>query len=437
MAVGLIVCVTVFVLVAPKLTVVGGVLLALAAPCLIPVVFTFALRGLKRVGRRMRHSMLPVAVIELNAVPTRSIALIGVTALAIYGSVAIQGARHDLTTGLDSAVVEYLDTANIWVSPNNNFLTIDSFRPGNDLTKVASAPGVASVHAYQGGVLDVGTRRIWIRARPSTDRTIIQASQLLDGNLTSATALVRRGGWAAVSSGFASEHGLRVGSAFTLPTPSGAAPFRVAAITTNTGWSPGAITVNANDYRRYWQTRDPTALEVNLLPGVTPAAGKRAVERALGPRPGLHVETLSERESSFKNSASEGLRSLGQISTLLLITAALAVALVLSAAIWQRRARLASLKTQGFDDTQLWRALLLESGISVTIGCVVGAVLGLYGHALASRWLLLTTGFPAPFSLGLVQVVFALTIVISITLAMIALPGLSAARVAPRIGFQE
>lgn len=429
--------VTLLVVLAPSLTVFGGVLLALAVPCFVPGIFAVVTRWLKQVGRHTRGSMLSLASIELNAAATRSIALIGVTALGVYGSVAIEGARQDLTTGLDEAVVEYLDSADLWVAPNNNFLTIDSFRAGSSAAAIGRAPGVASVRAYQGGLLDVGSRRIWIRARPANDRRMIQSSQLLDGDLTHAAKLIRAGGWAAVSNSFATEGKLRVGDRFTLPTPTGDAGFRVAAITTNTGWSPGAITINTSDYRRFWHTGRPTAFEVNLLPGTSPLVGKREVEHALIGRPGLRVETLSEREASFEASAREGLRSLGEISILLLITAALAVASVLSATIWQRRARLASLKTHGFDHMQLWRALLLESAVSVVIGCVDGALLGLYGHALACRWLGLTTGFPAPFSFGAVQIVIAFAIVITITLVIVALPGLSAARVSPRTSFQE
>jgi putative ABC transport system permease protein len=429
--------VTVLVLALPGLTVVGGIMLALAAVLLIPVAFAGLTRYLKRVGRHTRGSMLPIAVVELDAMAARQVALIAVTALAVYGSVAIQGARHDLAAGLNDAVVEYLAPAQIWVSTGDNFLTINSFRDGGATARIAHAPGVASIRTYLGGVLDIGTRRVWIRARPPNDSPLIQASQLLHGGLEHAVALIRHGGWAAISSGFAEEHHVHVGGSFTLPTPSGPARFGVAAITTNVGWSPGAITINTSDYRRYWQTSNPTALEVSLMPGVTPAQGKRSVEAALGPRPGLRVETLHERAASFEASAHEGLRPLDEISMLLLITAALAVASVLSATIWQRRTRLASLKIGGFTDRQLWRALQLESAISVAIGCVDGAILGLYGHALASRWLKLTTGFPAPFSPGGVQVLVAFAVVTGITVLVIALPGLSAARVPPRLGLQE
>jgi putative ABC transport system permease protein len=434
----LVLIVTVMVLIDPGLTILGGVLLALAAPCLMPMFFEVATHWLKRWSRtHSRRSMLSLAVAEVKAAATHSIALIAVTALAVYGSVAIQGTKHDLTRGLNEAVVEYLDPADVWVAPNNNFLTIDPFHARNLEAAIRRVPSVAEVRAYQGGVLDIGTRRIWIRARPTGDSPMLQASQIEQGSLPRATNRLRHDGWAAVSSAFASERKLHIESTFTLPTPAGVASFRVAAITTNTGWAPGAITINTSDYQRYWQTSDPTALEINLRHGVSEEAGRQAVERAIGPQSALRVETTQEREASFEAAAREGLRSLGQISTMLLATAALAVAAVLSAAIWQRRARLASLKAQSFDDMQLWRALILESLISVAIGCMGGLVLGLYGHALASRWLTRSTGFPAPFALGDAQALISLAIVLGITLLTVALPGLSAARVPPEVSFQE
>jgi putative ABC transport system permease protein len=266
---------------------------------------------------------------------------------------------------------------------------------------------------------------------------MIQPSQLLHGNLGQATQRIRNGGWAAVSNGFAEERHLKVGDTFTLPTPSGTARLRVAAITTNVGWPPGAITLNDNDYQRYWQTTNPTALEVNLKPGVTPQAGKQAVEHALANRPGLLIQTLREREVRYEASARQGIASLTNIATLLFIATSLAIAAALSAAIWQRRTRLAALKANGFTSLQLLRALLLESLILIGAGCLDGAVFGIYAHALASRWLQLSIGFPAPFSLGLGLVFLTLAIIAAIALAVIALPGLLAARTPAHASFQE
>jgi putative ABC transport system permease protein len=433
----LLAAVTIVVLAVPSLTIVGGVLLALAAACLIPVVFALAGSAIAPVSERLRGSMLALAVVELRATATRSVALASVAALAVYGSVAIQGARHDLTTGLNAAIAQYLGTADVWVSTGENVFTTDSFLAQGAVARIARTRGVAAVRVYQGALLDVDHRRLWIRARSPGDSAMIQSSQLLEGNLAHATSLVRQGGWAAVSDGFADEHHLVLGSGFTLPTPSGHEHLSVAAVTTNVGWPAGAITVSTADFRRGWQTTDPAALEVNLRPGITPAQGVRSVRAAIGARPGLSVQTRAQREAQFRANARQALRSLGQIATLLLLVAALSVAFALSAAIWQRRDRLSSLKSQGFDSRQLWRSLLLESGIVLGIGCADGAVFGLYGHALASRWLKLTTGFPAPFSLDLPQVLFTLLLVGGIALAVVALPGLSAARVSPQASFQD
>jgi len=433
----LLLAVTVIVLELPDLTILGGILLALVALCLIPAVFAVLAWIITPLSERIGGSMLALAVVELRATATRSIALAGVASLAVYGSVAIQGARHDLNSGLNAAITQYLSTADVWVTTGENVFTTDSFRAGGTVAAIRRAPGISSVRIYQGGLLDVGDRRLWIRARPPSDSAMLQSSQLLGGNFAHATVLLRHGGWAAISQGFAEERHLRVGDSFLLPTPSGSDRFGVAAITTNVGWPAGAITLSSLDYRRDWQTSEPAALEVNLEPGVTPEQGALAVRAALGPRTGLQVQTRAAREAQFKSSASQAVHSLQEISNLLLLVAALSVAFALSAAIWQRRNRLSSLKSQGFDSRQLWRALLLESSIVLGIGCADGVALGIYGHALASRWLRLTTGFPAPFSLGAGRLLPTVILVAGIALAVIALPGLSAARVSPSASFQE
>jgi len=71
------------------------------------------------------------------------------------------------------------------------------------------------------------------------------------------------------------------------------------------------------------------------------------------------------------------------------------------------------------------------------IGCAVGAVAGVYGHALASRWLRIETNFPAPFQLGAGRVLLTLALLAAIALAVIAVPGLLAARAPARTSFQE
>ncbi len=427
---------TVLALAVPRLTLADAALLALAAVCLIPFFHRGVLRILRPLSERSK-GVLSIACVELEATATRSIALASIVALAVYGSLAIGGARSDLIRGLEIAIHQDSDPAQLWVTTGDNVFNTDSFRARHTIAEIAGARGVASVRADQGALLTVGDRRLLIRAHSADTPTVIQSSQLLAGGFRRASELIRAGGWATVSQGFASERGLRVGDYFSLPTPSGALRLGVAAITTNLGWPAGAITLSTIDFKRGWRTNDPSALEINLKPGTTLMRGKRAVQVALGGDSGLLVQTVGEREAQADKDLRQGLSALGQISVLLLVTGALAVAASLGSAIWQRRARLAAMKTWGYDHLQLWRSLLLECVMLLAIGCVEGAILGVYGRAFADRWLRATTDFPAPFAIGGEGVLLTLVLVIGIAMTVLAVAGFSAAQVSPSVSFQE
>lgn len=432
LAAAIVVVTTLLVLLVPKLSVAGGALLAVAAVTVIPAICALAIRALSSLSEGMKGSMLAIATDELASTATRSAVLAAVAALAVYGLVAVGGARSDLTHGLDEAISQYLNTADVWVTPRGeNVYTTASFRAGSIPAAIGGEPGVSSVRLYGGALLDVGKRRMWVRARPANDPSVLQSSQMMEGDYTTASRRIRRGGWAAISSGFASERALKVGGAFTLRAPAGNERLRVAAVSTNVGWPAGAITISEADYRRWWHTGAAAAIEVSLKRGVSPQQGAEQVRAAIGGRLGLQVQTRGQRERQFQGVASQALSRLSEISLLVLIAGALAVAAALSAVIWQRRPQLAELKAQGFTSTQLMRALLWESAAVIAIGCFAGALLGLYGHALADRWLTIATGYPAPFSPGIPQLLLTIALIAGIALTMIALFGRSAARTSP------
>ena len=43
---------------------------------------------------------------------------------------------------------------------------------------------------------------------------------------------------------------------------------------------------------------------------------------------------------------------------------------------------------------------MVEAAVVLTTGCVAGVAAGAVGHALLGRWLVVTTGYPAPFAIG-------------------------------------
>jgi putative ABC transport system permease protein len=438
-ALALLAATTLVLVLVPAATVVGIAALALAVLLAMPVLLALVLRGTGWLAERTRSNMLVVAVMALRATTLRAIGLAAIGAVAVFGSVAIEGTHSDLVRGLDRNFAEYLGTADLWITAggNENSLTTESFRAQAATRRARAIAGVAAVRPYYGGLLDVSGRRVWLVARSPADRPLLPPSQLVDGSLASASARLRRGGWIALSQQLARSRRVGIGDATTLPTPSGPRRFRVAATITNLGWGPGAVVLSARDYVRAWRRPDPTALEIELRPGADAHAVRNALQRAIGPAGGLRVQTTAERAAQFRALARQGLERLSEISRLLLVAAALALGAGTAAAMWQRRTSLAAYRLQGFLPWQLWRALLLEAAVVLGAGCGAGALAGLYGHALAERWLRLATGFPAPFAAAGWQTAETLALVAGTAIAMIALPSWLAAQVPARVGLQE
>jgi putative ABC transport system permease protein len=432
---------TAVLLAAPSAALLACGLLALATVLAIPATFAAVVQVAEALTARFdRLNMLSVALLALRATTVRSLALAATGAVAVFGSVSISGARNDLLQGIAGYTDDYVSTADIWVvNPLDNQATNDIAVGGRD-ARIAAVPGVAAVRGYEGGYLDYGGRRVWVIARSPGDRALLPAGQLVRGRAGLANARLRAGGWIVLSDQIARDRHVGLGDAITVPTPTGDARFRVAATTTNLGWSPGAMIMGAADYRRAWATTAPTALEVDVAPGADRAAVRRGVAHAVGAdrgAAGLRVQTADERAAGIDASARQGLARLGQISALLLVAAVLAMAAAMGAAIWQRRASLAALRIQSFSPRQLWRVLLLETGVVLGAGCLTGALVGIYGQLVIDRYLRTVTGFPVSSTVAGWSTVEIVGLVLVAALAVVAIPGWFAARVPPQLGLQD
>jgi len=260
---------------------------------------------------------------------------------------------------------------------------------------------------------------------------------LIGGNSAAAIKRLGRTGWVAVSQQIASSAGARVGDSLHIPTPSGSRALRIAATTTNFGWSPGAIVINTADYRRLWRSTAPTALGVDLTGGASLDRVSAQIRRSLAPSSGLEVLTARQRAASINSSASEGLGQLGDIATLLLLAAILAMLAALGSSIWQRRVSLAALRLEGARPSRLRRLLFVEIFLMLAAGCLTGAVAGVYGEFVIDGYLRHVTGFPvAGGTVGRRPLEIFLLVVVSVLLVAV-LPGWAASRVPPGLALEE
>ncbi len=423
--------------VVPSLALLACAVLALAIVLAIPLIYTSTLHAIDALTRHNRRlTILPAALMSLKATTLRSLALIATGALALFGCVALGGARSDLLRGIEGYIDHYVAGAEIWVMNQHDPTAVEPL-PTTYTSRLAHASGVLSVHAFQDGYLDLGDRRIWVVARPPGAVKELLGSQIVEGQASEAAAHIDTGGWIAISQQIAEEHDVKVGNTLNIPTPTGNKVYRVAATTTNLTWSPGAMLMSTTDYRKAWGSDAPTAIAVDFHPGTSPPVMRDDVSRAIGISSAIETLTPSVRGAKTSAVAREGLSKLKDISLLLLITAITAILAALTSAIWQRRASLASLRLAGVSPRRLRSLLLLEAALMLIIACASGAVAGLYGQAIIDRYLEHVTGFPvASFNAGWRPLEVAALVAV-VVLMIVTVPSWLASRVSPTLALEE
>jgi putative ABC transport system permease protein len=437
-AAGLLVVASVLFVFVPSAAIVVCVLLALATILAVPMILSAVLRATEMLAMgNDKLTTLPLAIESLRARTLRSLALTATGAVALFGSVALSGAQHDLLRGLHNFAKAYATDGQVWVVNPGYIPETTSFLADAHVSRISHVPGVSSVHLLQSEFMNLANRRVVIVARPPGTGQEVLRTQILAGGFSTAREQLSEGGWVAVSKQLAEEQHTGVGQTLELPTPTGIASFRIAALTTNFGWPGGAVLMSTTDYSRLWATHAPSALAVDFTPGTDITQARRAVAASLGANSGLEAITAASWSERFDSLAGEGLSQLGDISDLLVLAAVLAMAAALGSNIWQRRMSLAELLLDGASRCRLRRILFTESLLMLCAGCLAGAVVGVYGQFVIDSYLKHVTGFPVTSIATAVRPIEMFAFVIAVLLVLVSLPGWRASRVRPAFGLSE
>lgn len=418
----------------PSDAIAASAVIGVAAVLAVPLVLGVVLHAGRFVGARAQGlTTLSVALAALRGATLRSLVLTCTGALAIFGAVALGGARADLIGGIDGFAHGYTADAQIWVGAHDDFQAANAFRVVGSERRIVAVHGVASVKRFQGGYVDMAGQRVWLIARPAGGALSVLRSQIEQGRPGQASRRLAEGGWIVTSSKLAETLHRRVGQTLTLPSPSGPAVFRIAATSTNFAWSPGTIVMSSADYSRRWQTLAPTAYGVTVAPGSNPGDVRPRIAAALGPDSGLEVSTAQTRERQIAQLARQGLARLGEISTLLLIAAILAMASALASSIAQARTSLSQLRLSGVHRARLGRILATESALLLGAGAITGTVAGVYGQVVVDDYLAHITGFPVARLASAARPLEILALILVAALAAVAIPGWRACNVSPTL----
>jgi putative ABC transport system permease protein len=426
---------------APSLALLACVLLALASVCAVPLALSAVAWACTLLARwRQKLTTLPVALSSMQATSLRSFALAATGALALFGGIALGGARGDLAHGIAGFAHSYAADAALWVGNRGDDQAVLSFAAGDLRRRISAVPGVAGVAEDGGGFVVIDGRRVWMIARPPGAARHVLASQTVEGSPALAQRRLAQGGWVVVSQQIAEEQHVGIGSRIALPTPSGDASLRIAAFSNNLAWSPGAIFIGSAQYERLWPGAGVTALGVTLAPGASMQVLARRIRQLVGSSSsgsGLIVRTRSALQASIDTLTSEGLGQLQEISNLLLAAAILAMAAALTSAVWQRRPALAALRLCGIPPARLRAILLVEAGLLLSAGCVTGALMGIYGQAIIDGYLGRVTGFPVAAIAADARPLEIFALVVVVVFAAACTPIVLASRVPPSLALAE
>ena len=425
---------------APSTALLASATLALATVLAVPVAFAGVLAAAHALSDRApRMSSLALALSGLRGTTLRALALAATGAVALFGSIALGGARANLLSGIHTFAASYAGDAPVWVGEPASYQATEAFPDRGISERIRRLTDVRSVQRFEGAFLTVGPRRVWVLARPPGGAARVLASETLDGQskLTTEQRRLAAGGAIILSSQIASEHHTRVGATITLQTPTGARVYRVAGLVNNLAWPPGVVVMGLTDFTAAWGTSAPTALAVHPRAGVSATALAAQVRRALPAGSGLSVESAGAREQRIDGLTSEGLSQLGLISTLLVLAAIIALAAALASSINQRRGVLAGLRLAGAPPGRLRRILLLEAAIMLAAGCLTGALAGIYGQFVIDAYLRSITGFPVSGAGASLRPLAIFAVVLAAALALAAIPGWAASRVSPALALAE
>jgi putative ABC transport system permease protein len=402
--------------VAPSTTVPALIGLVTGLVLCMPMAGRLLLSAARAATRYSGDPSARLSIAELRGAPTRAVALLATGTITAFLMVLIGGSVTDVKAAASRGAGDLLSSADLWIKPGGaeNVYTTQPFAYTETQQRLQQLGVVRSVLPWRDSFLDIPGRRVWVLAPPPQIAAQIAPSQLIEGSLATADARLREGGWVAISQTIAREKHLRLGQRFTLPTPAGAASFRLAATIANYGWLSGAIVMNGADHARLWNTATASELAVTLKPGITAEHAKALVERALPTGSSLAVDTAPQRRAEVSAVLGSTLSRLDDTTIVVLVAAVASVIALMMAAIWQRRGRLNSLMSIGMSTGQFARLVSYETGLVLLSGCVIGAATGLAGQYLIDGWLHHTTGasvhYTPAWQLGLRTVLIAAAI---------------------------
>jgi putative ABC transport system permease protein len=340
----------------------------------------------------------------------------GATASALMIGLALVSTIGVLAASLNRSVDDLVDeqfTSDFLVQ-STNFMPF-STTVGDDLARV---DGVATVSRQQWTAARVGDSTVFVTGNDAEFDDIYDLD-VTDGHQD------LQGDEALVTTGFAKDHDLEVGSPLKLTFLAGKAlDLRVAGIFEGTE-TTGDVSVPLDLLADAGVPRQDTSLSIMLDPGADPVAVGQALDDAAAPTPTVAVYDKQEFAASIRDQVNQLLYMIYGLLALAIVIAVIGIVNTLGLSVIERTREIGLLRAIGMSRPRLRRMITLESVAIAVLGAVLGMALGLVIGVLLRQSLkdnLTSLGLP----LGQLLAFLVVAVVVGVLAAI--LPAIRASR---------
>jgi putative ABC transport system permease protein len=320
-----------------------------------------------------------LAAASIARAPRRTWATVTAVTVSVITVVAMGGITSNQIKTFSDPYKSMTGTA-VWVATaGNNVIPVNNRFPDSMRDDVARIDGVASVVGSQSAYTTIGGDRVLLQGTDGMSN----ASQFAAMSLSAKRAVLDAAHPAvAVTKTFAVQQTVHPGDRLTLPTPSGPLVVPIIENVDVVAQTQSGVVVNKHGERhRDYQRPGLTWIEAQAQPGVSPAALKARVTRALGhsPTPAF-AYTGEEGYRGAKKSIVASTQIITAMEFAVFAGTALALGNALMISVIERKRELGIVRAIGTTRRQLRRMVLAEAVAIASVGIGLGSFQGLLQH---------------------------------------------------------
>ena len=353
----------------------GYILMIMTGLLLAPALTLLLAKALRPMLKRTLPAEGTLAADSLVQAPRRTSATVSALMLSLAMVVGFGGFAHSFYTSVDN----WMDTAlnpDFFVSASANLVARSITFPGEISAMLQRVPGVDVVQLVRNARVTFENIPVMVIAVEAEKLAKTVHRIPIAGTVDEMNRLTAEGKGLIASDAFALIHGLHMGDAVGLPTPSGILKLPIVGIVKDFSDIQGSVFIDRSVYKRWWNDDAVNVARIYVKKGEDIGVVRQRVIDALAGQRRLLVLTNREvRDWIMKLLDQWFALTYNQIAVAILV-AVLGIVNTLTVSITDRRRELGVMQAVGGLRNQIRRTVWIEALSIGVIGLVLGTGLG-------------------------------------------------------------